>query len=638
MKGSKTRKKIFLTCIVFMALFMIMFIAALQAVTNSAYFEAVAEAEIKEMRQMYDVYTELNNYYTSIASAFASIEYINEDIAYTLEEIERSPDSAREYAENLAQKYSDYITNLDIYIIGTSSIIYIYSEDGEERGEIIKNLIPDNEGFMTETEAGDFLSANGIYKQENEYFSSQIIIENLKYNDEITLIAIPRYDSCFDFANNKIVIYNKYGSEELRLNTAPLDNKFGLSSLGTDRTYKSYGVGKNRYILCYFSNEDEKGDYSIGVIQGFDLSYRYLIYIFLILFFAVVGFGMWLWSEKITKPLDFFLMWIKLIKDKEVLGKGDETEMPMPKENYMLQNNIMLFFSFCLIPIVFAGALQWYTENQIINGYVEDRYAQSAEFYCSILDEQFELWRSPANLLCSDQRVGEALNGYTQEEKTNYDKSFIQYFQEYSNLVSDGSADFTIYDAEGKVVFSYFDDIEDDRYIKYRINVNEDYKWSFADGLDTFILHQKIYGDSGDILGYCRLELVSPNLHQGTAYTSDIIYSCYIYKYTDKVFNLLGSPTLTDEKVITMIRNPRDYPLTKSMNLQKASMNYFYIVKDKIFFDRIWGKYAITFVNVAFFIGIALIFAASFLTRATLNPIIHISNALYTDSPRVRCC
>ena len=149
MKGSKTRKKIFLTCIVFMALFMIMFIAALQAVTNSAYFEAVAEAEIKEMRQMYDVYTELNNYYTSIASAFASIEYINEDIAYTLEEIERSPDSAREYAENLAQKYSDYITNLDIYIIGTSSIIYIYSEDGEERGEIIKNLIPDNEGFMT---------------------------------------------------------------------------------------------------------------------------------------------------------------------------------------------------------------------------------------------------------------------------------------------------------------------------------------------------------------------------------------------------------------------------------------------------------------------------------------------------------
>ena len=36
----------------------------------------------------------------------------------------------------------------------------------------------------------------------------------------------------------------------------------------------------------------------------------------------------------------------------------------MPKENYLLQNNIMLFFSFCLVPIVFAGAVQWYVENQ----------------------------------------------------------------------------------------------------------------------------------------------------------------------------------------------------------------------------------------------------------------------------------
>ncbi len=180
MKGNKTRKKIFLTCIIFMALFMIMFIAALQAVTNSAYFEAEAEAEIKEMRQLYDVYTELNNYYTSAVSVFASIEYINADIAYALEEIEKSPDSAHEYAENLAQKYSDYITNLDIYIIDTSSIIYIYSEDGKQHGEIIENLQPGIEGFMTKPEAADFLSANGIYKQEEEYFSSQIIIETLK--------------------------------------------------------------------------------------------------------------------------------------------------------------------------------------------------------------------------------------------------------------------------------------------------------------------------------------------------------------------------------------------------------------------------------------------------------------------------
>jgi len=635
MRGSKTRKKIFFSCIIFMIIFMGLFIAALQTVTNSAYFEANAEAEIREMGQIYDVYFNMKNYYDNSIEAFASVEYINKDIADALSEIAVSPDQAQEHVQELAAKYSDYIENVDLYITDNKSIVYLYNDEGDYYAQIKENLQAEKEHYATVSDAISFLNANGFYEEQSDYNSSHVIIEELKYSEGIFVIGVPRYDRNFDFTNNKIVIYSKYGNEELRLNTEPLQNRPALNSLGTSKTYKAYGIGKNKYLLCYYSNEDEKGDYCVGIVTGLNLSYRYVIYVFLILFFAVVSFGMWLWSEKVTKPLDFFLMWIKLIKDKEILGKGEDTDTPMPKENYLLQNNIMLFFSFCLIPIVFAGALQWYAENQVINGYIEQRYAQSAEFYGHILDEQYNLWRGPATLLCNDDRIVDILEEHKPEDETDYDNIFIRFLHEYSNVMSEVSTKFTIYDTEGNVVFSYFNDLENDRYIKYRVNVDEEYKWSFAEGLDTFNLYQKIYDDAGEVVGYCRLELNSPNLHKGTGFNSENLYSCYIYKYTDKVFNLLGSPLLTDEKVITMIRSPSEYPLAKAMELENANMNYFYVVKDKVFFDRIWDKYAITFVNVVFFVGIALIFAASFLTRMTLNPIIHISNALYTDSPRV---
>ena len=132
----------------------------------------------------------------------------------------------------------------------------------------------------------------------------------------------------------------------------------------------------------------------------------------------------------------------------------------------------MLFFSFCLIPIVFAGALQWYAENQVINGYIEQRYAQSAEFYGHILDEQYNLWRGPATLLCNDDRIVDILEEHKPEDETDYDNIFIRFLHEYSNVMSEVSTKLTIYDTEGNVVFSYFNDLENDRYIKYRVSYN----------------------------------------------------------------------------------------------------------------------------------------------------------------------
>ena len=635
MKGSKNRKKIFFTCIVFMIIFMVLLIAALQKVTNTAYYEATAEAEIREMRQLYGIYSDLKDYYENSSEAFASVEYINDNIADVMAHVQASPEQSEKLVNELAEEFSHYIENANLYITDGKNILYMYN-DGKNYYTLTKsNIQGESKAFATDSDMFSFLSANGFQEDTAEYSSTHIILKRLKYYEDISLIVVPQYDNNFDFAQNKIVIYGKYGNEELRLNTEPLENKTDLSNLGNNKAYKAYGFGKNKYIICYYSNQDEKGDYCIGIVTSLNLKYRYIIYAFLVLFFAVVSFGMWLWSERITKPLDFFLMWIKLIKDKEILAKGEEADTPMPKENYLLQNNIMLFFAFCLIPIIFAGALQWYAENQIINRYIEQRYAESAEFYGHILDEQYNIWRNPVVLLCNDDRIVEVLEKHNQEYESNYEDVFIQFLREYSYVMSNGSTKLTIYGTEGDVVFSYFNDLENDRYIKYRINVNEDYKWSFAEGLDMFNLYHKIYNSSGETVGYCRLELNSPNLHKGNSYNRDNLYSCYIYKYTDKVFNLLGSPGLTDENIIEMIRNPSAYPLTKTVVLENANMNYFYIIKDKVFFDRIWDKYAVTFLNVVFFIGIALIFAAGILTRMTLNPIIHISNALYTDSPRV---
>ena len=102
---------------------------------------------------------------------------------------------------------------------------------------------------------------------------------------------------------------------------------------------------------------------------------------------------------------------------------------------YLLQNNIMLFFSFCLIPIIFAGAVQWYAENQILNGYIEERYAESAVFYGHILDEHYDMWRSPINLLTNDERIQNALEGYRDNTDIDYNFLFVNYIHEYSQLI-----------------------------------------------------------------------------------------------------------------------------------------------------------------------------------------------------------
>ncbi|MBN2878500.1 MAG: histidine kinase [Clostridia bacterium] len=636
MSRSKTRTKLFFTCIVFMCLFMILFVLALQTVTNTAYFEAVAESEIKEMQQLYDLYSDLRSYYNISISFLANGKNYNDEIIRIMDEVKYAPaEIMNGKAEQMAEIFSEYTSGANISVVDGENIVYICnSEEGiSVSAESMANG-PEAD-FEDKQSTLEFLSYYGIYKEEDTYKSSDIIAEELMYKSGMYIIAIPRYDKIFNFSDNNIVIYNRYGQEELRINTEPLGTNTFSFSLGSSKNYRKYGFGANKYIMCYFSNEDEKGDYCLGIINDIDMTYRYVIYVLLILFFALVSILFWFWSEKITKPLDFFLMWIKLIRDKGSLDDGEKADMPMPKENYLLQNNIMLFFSFCLIPIIFAGAVQWYAENQILNGYIEERYADSAEFYGHILDEHYDMWRNPINLIAKDERIQNALEGYRVKKDVNYDFLFINYIHEYSQLIYNEGSSVTIYMPDGEAVVSSNKYLEDDRYIRYRLNVDEEYKWLFTEGLDTFVLHQRIRNKEGETIGYCKLELESHTLRKNSIYNNGYQYSSYLYRYADKIFAVLGSPNISDEKVIDVVRNIDKYPQAEIIELPKAKINYLYIEKEKIFFDRIWDKYVVMFMSVVFFICITLIFAASILTRATLNPIIHISNALYTDSPQI---
>lgn len=635
MKTTRTRKKLFITCILFMSIFMILFVIALQVVTETALFEAYSEAEIKEMQQIYDVYADSRYYYEESLALFSTTKYFNQLVIKTLFDVTYASDEQKKLsAERLGNEVSDYISRMDICVVDRNKIIYMYTE-GETPYVDIKNHNEENIEFVKDEDAFSFLVENGLYESNNLYESNHIIVEKIQHTADIYIIGIPRYDKIFNFCNSEIVIYNKYEQEELRLNTELIEQIIPTSSINKGKNYKAFGFFGNRYILCYYSNEDERGDYCMGIFRDLSLTFRRIIYLCLILFFVIIGVVLWFWSEIVTKPLDFFLMWMKLIKDKGEVNEDEKVSMPMPKDNYPLQSNIMLFFSFCLIPIIFAGALQWYAENQILNGYVEERYAESAEFFGDILDEKYYIWRDPIILLSNDERIVSSLEEYQEREDIDFDKIFIQNIREYSRVVSDESDILTIYNADGNVVVSSVNEFEDDRYIQYRVNVDEDYKWSFAEGLEKFVLHQKIYNDEGKIVGYCKLELNDPALYANAIYNSEYLYSCYIYKYTDKIYNLFGSPNFSDEKIVNIIRSNEENPLAKSMLLEKANVNYFYIVKEKIFFDRIWGKYVIYFMNIVFFLSITLVFAAGILTRTTLNPIIHISNSLYTDSPQV---
>jgi len=613
---------------------MSLFVIALETVVNAAFYEAYAKPEIKEMQELYDIYTELNYYYDESILLFSLLESINKDIFDTLTQINyASLDNGQASANGLSKKYKDYLTNMDICIVDSNNIVHLFRENSLSDAEVKKHDQEHGLEFVIEADVIQFLADNEIIKENDTYSSNNIIISKLKSHEEVYVVGIPRYDKIFDFCTNSIVIYNKHGHEELRLNTKSIEKKISLNRITRGKSYQTFSVGKYRTMLCYYSNEDERGDYCLSLVNNLDLGYRYTIYAFLLVFFAIVSIAFWYWSEKITKPLDFFLMWIKLIKDKGTLKEDEKAHKPMPKENYLLQNNIMVFFSFCLVPIIFAGAVQWYSENQILNRYVEQRYVQSAEFSGNIFDEKYNIWRDPITLLGKDERIIECLVEAQMDDGS--DKPILRYLNEYSKLISDESDVLTMYDVDGNVVVSSANDFEQDKYIRYRVNVNESYKWSFAEGLKRFILHQKIYNTKGNIIGYCKLELKEPSLNAATYYNRDYLYSCYIYKYTDKIYNLLGSPSISDEEIINMIRSNKTYSLAKSVVLEKANINLFYIVKEKIFFDIVWGKHVLSFMNAVFFLIIALIFSASFLTRMTLNPIIQISNALYKDSPQV---
>lgn len=636
MKTSRTRKKLFITCIIFMCVFIAVFVAALQMVTESAYTAAIVEAEINEMQQIYETYFGLESYYEQSSALFTDVEYIEQNIVKALNEGEDLSDPGNnEYLDKLVEQFSQYTETMDIYVVDSQNIMCLQEYDGHRGRCFINHNEGDKIDFINDADTFDFLERYGLYTKNSLYNSSQAIVKNLSTSEDIYIIGIPRYDKIFDFTDNQIVIYNKFGLEQLRLNTEELEYDKTIYILTDNQNYRKIGIGRNRFILCYFSNEDELGHYSFGTIRDIDLSFRYYIYLFLLLFFAVVGIILWRWSDNITKPLDFFVMWMKLVKDKGSIDEDSAANTELPKENHTLQNNIMLYFSFCLIPIIIAGATQWYAENQILNSYVEQRYVDSAEFYGNIIDAKFYTWRNPVTLLCNDDFIGNTLEKHYQDKDADYDIHLIKYIRKYTDIMQDDADTVTIYNSEGTAIVSSSSEYDKDRYIKYRVNVDTDYKWEFTEGLSRFTLHQKIYNDEGEIIGYCKLELNDPDLRFNASYNSEALYSCYIYKYTDKVFNLIGSPLLDDEKVVNMIRETEEQELSKSIGLKYAGINYFYIVKGKVYFDRIWDDYVVAFMNIVFFIGIAVFFAAGILTRATINPIIHLSNALYNDSPQI---
>ena len=636
MKKSKTRNKLFITCMIFMLIFMMLFSMALLALTNTAFFEAYSEPEIKELQEVYDTYTQIKDYYEESVALFSSVDYIKEGVINLLAEAdELSPEETKLRGEQIARNFAEYTSGMDIYLLDDRNIIRLYSEDGELTADVKEYEMSEGLEFVRSDDVFDFLGENQVYTEQSTYKSSHAIVKKLSSEENIFVIGIPRYDKIFDFCTSEIAIYSKYDQELLRLNTEGIEDRVTSNNISHGKNYKVYGIGENRRMVCYFSNEGEKGEYCLSVMRDINFGYRHIIYACLILLFAMVSVVFWLWSERVTKPLDFFMMWIKLIKEKGRVEDADRAETPMPKENYFLQNNIMIFFSFCIIPIILAGGVQWYAENQILNNYVEERYAQSAEFYAEILNERFYVLRSPLSLMSTDDRLRDYLEDNNERIDAEIENDCNKYMFDYFRVLPPYIEGLTIYNADGEVVASSVNEFESDRYIKYRINVGDDYKWSFADGLNKFILHYKIYGYEDTIVGYCMMELKDPDLNARTSYNNECLYSSYIYKYTDKIYNLASSPTLNDEEVANMIRSNEEYPLAKSITLEKAEINYFYVVKSQVFFDKIWNKYVISFMNAVFFLAIAMIFAAGILTRATLNPIIHLSNVLYNDSPSV---
>ena len=616
---------------------MLLFVISLQTLTDIAFFEAYSESQIKEIQTIYETYNDQKKYYEEVLLLFSSADYIQDEIKDTLNKIKKlSNEDASAKIEEFAGKYINYISEMDIYLIDSNNIVRMFLEGDTEKVILRENSQGNELNFERKEDFFSFFVENEVCEEESTYNSSHLIVEKIEdYSDTIYIVGIPRYDQIFDFVKSAIVIYGKYDTELLRLNTESIQQRVPSNNISKGKNYKRFGVGESQFLLCYYSSEDEQGEYCLSLSRDYSFSYRYVVYVCLFGFFLVISIVYWLWSEKITKPLDFFLMWIKLIRDKDSLKDDNMSDVPKPKANYFLQNNIMLFFSFSLIPIIFAGGIQWYAENQILNGYIEERYVESAEFYGNILNEEFYVFRNPITLLSSDERLIEALDNRKSEEIDIVNSDLDQYIHEYSKILSNYGDILTIYDADGNVVASDLDRQDSDRYIKYRINVDEDYRWSFPEGLDIFILHHKIYDENRNIIGYCKLELNNPDLHTGMSYNRDYLYSCYIYKYTDKIYNLISAPSLSDEKVVTMIKNTEDYPLTKIIMLDKANINYFYIVKEMTFFDRIWDQYVISFMNIVFLMSFALIFAAGVITRLTLNPIIHLSNVLYNDSPQV---
>lgn len=636
MRSSQTRKKLFFTCIIFMCIFVLFFIAALQMVTENAYIEAIVKAEIIEMQQIYDVYNSLSNYHEESFNFLTGNEYMMRNAAAALAgEQDLIVTEGSENFQRLTEEFSHYSQTMDIYIVDSNNILCMRQLENGKTGCHKSHNEGDNINFLNNNEILNFLKKYGYYTEDNMYMSNHALIKNINPEKNIVVIGIPRYDKIFDFTDNQIIIYNRFEQEQLRLNTESVEYDRSIYNFSSNKNYKKIGIGKNRLVLCYFSNEDELGNYCLGTIKDLDFSFRIYIYVFLVLFFTLTGVILWSWSEKVTKPLDFFIMWMKLIKDKASVGDSEVADQSLPKENHLLQNNIMLYFSFCLIPLIIAGATHWYAENQILNKYVEERYVESAQFYSEILDAKFYVWQNPISLLCNDEAIEDALIYHNTNEDVNYDIQLIKYISEYTNIMSDDADRVTIYNTDGTSIVSTVNDYVEDRYIKYRVNINEDYKWAFTEGISRLTLHQKIYSNAGEIIGYCKLELRNPELRYSLSYSGENIYSCYIYKYTDKVFNLIGSPYLDDEKIIKLIANNTDQKLAGSIDLKQAGINYFYVVKEKVFFDRVWNDHVVDFMNIIFFMGIAVFFAAGILTRATLNPVIHLSNALYNDSPQI---
>lgn len=619
-----------------MCVFVIIFIASVQIITENAYTEAVVKAETNEMQQIYETYFSLENYYEQSLSLLISVEYMQQNVISALSAGSSSNVSEQnEYLKELVEVFSKYTETLDIYIVDSENIMCFQSECKYEGGCFVEHNEGKELNFVSDVDIFDFLENYGLYNKSNQYNSSHAIVKTLNTDEDIYIIGIPRYDRIFDFTENQIVIYNKFGMEQLRLNTEPLEYDKTIYLLSSNQTYRKMGVGPNRFILCYFSNEDESGNYSFGTIRDLNYNYRYYIYVLLLIFFIIVGILLWRRSEKITKPLDFFVMWMKLVKEKETLYEDTVAESSLPKENHFLQTNIMLYFSLCLIPIILAGTSQWYVENQVLNNYVENRYVESAEFYGNTLDIKFYIWGSSIDLLCNDDVIQDALNSHSTDTDFNFDLGLIKYIREYTDIMQDGADKITIYNSDGSAIVSTANEYDVDRYIKYRVNVNEDYGWTFTEGLSRFTLYQKIYDDEGQVMGYCKLELDNPDLRYSTSYNSEILYTCYIYKYADKVFNLISSPLVSDEKVMNLIRGTEKQDLTNSIELKHADTNYFYIVNEKVYFDTVWDEHVVAFINIVFFVSIAVFFAAGILTRTTINPIIHLSNALYSDSPHI---